>query len=94
MMKTQIGLGVLSLPLVFSLLGMVPGAICLCIVSGLNGWSNYMVGNFKLRHPEVYGIADVGGLLLGRAGREFFGLAFCLCKCLVARYENRGIKLS
>lgn len=93
-MKTQIGLGVLSLPLIFNLLGMVPGAICLCIVSVLNGWSNYMVGNFKLRHPEVYGIADVGGLLLGRAGREFFGVAFCLCECLVVQHGHRGIDLS
>lgn len=78
-MKTQIGLGVLSIPLVFNILGMVPGVICLCIISGLNGWSNYVVGAFKIRHADVYSIADVGGKLMGRPGREFYGIAFCLC---------------
>ncbi|KAH0137868.1 hypothetical protein KCU67_g15634, partial [Aureobasidium melanogenum] len=29
MMKTQIGLGVLSIPAVFDVLGMIPGIICL-----------------------------------------------------------------
>lgn len=55
MMKTQIGLGVLAIPTIFDSLGMIPGVICLCIVAGLNSWSNYQVGVFKLRHPEIYG---------------------------------------
>lgn len=35
---------------------------------------------FKIKHPEVYGIDDVGRLLFGRVGREFFGVAYVLCK--------------
>lgn len=80
MMKTQIGLGVLSIPAVFDTLGIVPGVICLCAVSAITTWSDYIVGVFKLRHPEVYSIDDAGFLMFGRIGREFLGIAFCLCK--------------
>lgn len=85
MMKTQIGLGVLSIPGVFDVLGIVPGVIALCCIAAITTWSDYIVGVFKLRHPEVYGIDDVGRLLFGRVGREFFGIVFCLCK-----FSNRG----
>lgn len=80
MMKTQLGLGVLSIPAVFDTLGMIPGVICLCAVGVITTWSDYIVGTFKLRHPEIYGIDDVGALMFGRVGREVLGLAFCLCK--------------
>ncbi|KAI8662084.1 Aa-trans domain-containing protein [Fusarium keratoplasticum] len=78
MMKTQIGLGVLSIPAVFDTLGIVPGVICLCAVSAITTWSDYIVSVFKLRHPEVYSIDDAGFLMFGRIGREFLGIAFCL----------------
>ncbi|RGP66102.1 n amino acid transport system [Fusarium sporotrichioides] len=78
MMKTQLGLGILSIPSVFDTLGMIPGLICLCVVAAITTWSDYIVGNFKLRHREVYGIDDAGGLMFGRAGREIFGFAFGL----------------
>uniref|UniRef100_A0A0D2Y3C8 Amino acid transporter transmembrane domain-containing protein n=1 Tax=Fusarium oxysporum (strain Fo5176) TaxID=660025 RepID=A0A0D2Y3C8_FUSOF len=80
MMKTQLGLGILSIPSVFDTLGMIPGLICLCVVAAITTWSDYIVGTFKLRHREVYGIDDAGGLMFGRAGQEIFGFAFGLCK--------------
>jgi amino acid permease len=80
MLKTQIGLGVLSIPAVFDTLGLVPGVICLCCIAGITTWSNYIVGVFKLRHPEVYDISDVGKKLFGAIGRECFAVAFVLCK--------------
>lgn len=80
MMKTQIGLGVLSIPAVFDVLGMVPGVVCLLIVAGITTWSDYVVGVFKLRHPTVYGIDDAGELMFGKAGRLVLGTAFCLCR--------------
>lgn len=80
MLKTQIGLGVLSMPAVFDVLGVVPGVILLCIIGGITSWSDWMVGVFKLKHRHVYGIDDVGEMLFGRIGREFFSVAFCLCK--------------
>lgn len=81
-MKTMIGLGVLSIPSAFNTLGIVPGVICMCTIAGITTWSNYIVGVFKLRHREVYGIDDAGGLIFGRPGREILGAAFCICEFL------------
>ncbi|EOD52801.1 Amino acid permease [Neofusicoccum parvum] len=78
MMKTQVGLGVLSIPAVFDTLGLIPGVICLCTIAAIASWSGYIVGVFKLNHAQVYGIDDVGGLLFGRVGREAFAVAFVL----------------
>lgn len=79
LMKTMIGLGVLSIPSAFDTLGLIPGIICLLAIAGITTWSDYIVGVFKMRHPEVYSISDVGGLLFGPIGRELMGGAFCLC---------------
>lgn len=79
MIKTQIGLGVLSIPAVFDTLGLIPGIIILITIGSITTWSNYTVGVFKVHHPEIYGIDDVGELLFGRIGREFFAAAFTLC---------------
>ncbi|KAJ4264534.1 hypothetical protein NW762_005736 [Fusarium torreyae] len=76
MMKTQIGLGVLSFPSVFDTLGMIPGVILLCTVAGITTWSNYIVGVFKLNHRNVYGVDDAGELMFGRIGKELFAFAF------------------
>lgn len=75
-MKTQIGLGVLSLPSVLDTLGLIPGVIILCVIAGITTWSDYMVGVFKRNHPDVYGVDDVGQLLFGRIGKELFAAAF------------------
>ena len=80
MMKTQIGLGVLSMPLVFATVGLVPGNILLVAMAGITTWSDYMVGIIKLRHPDVYGIDDVGRILFGRVGYELFGAAYAICE--------------
>lgn len=80
MIKTQIGLGVLSIPSVLDTLGMGPGLVVLVLIGVVTTWSNYMIGVFKKNHPSVYSIDDVGFLLFGRWGREFFYGAFLLCK--------------
>jgi hypothetical protein len=45
-----------------------------------NSKSDYIVGCFKLRHPEVYGIDDAGGIMFGRIGKEVLGVVFFLCE--------------
>jgi amino acid permease len=80
MMKAQIGLGVLSIPYTFHSVGMIPGVLLICAVAGIATWTSYMVGVFKLRHPEMYGIDDAGALMFGSTGREVLGAAFILCK--------------
>lgn len=56
-MKTQIGLGVLSIPVVFDTLGMIPGVICLIAIAVITTWSDYVVGIFKVRQ-----IIDILGM--------------------------------
>lgn len=65
MMKTQIGLGVLSIPAVFDVLGLILGVICLIIIAVMTTWSDHIVSIFKLNHPEVYGVDHVGQKLFG-----------------------------
>ncbi|KAK9851851.1 amino acid transporter [Penicillium brevicompactum] len=78
LIKTQIGLGVLSMPKVFDTLGIIPGIVLLVVIAGMTTWSNWMIGVFKIRHPSVYGIDDVGRMLFGRFGFELFGAAYTL----------------
>lgn len=77
-MKTQIGLGVLSMPLILGTLGIVPGNILIVVIAAITTWSSYIIGVFKIRHPEVYGIGDVGRMLFGRVGYELFGGVYAL----------------
>lgn len=90
MMKTQVGLGVLSIPSVFDTLGLIPGVICLLTIATITTWSGFMVGVFKLRHGQVYSIDDVGGLLFGRIGREVFAIAFALCEYISVGVQRDG----
>ncbi|VTT61365.1 unnamed protein product [Fusarium fujikuroi] len=83
MMKTQIGLGILSIPSAFHTLGLVPGLICLLVIGGITTWSDYIIGTFKLNHREVYGIDDAGGILFGRFGQEFLGISFSLLAAII-----------
>ncbi|KAL4895345.1 transmembrane amino acid transporter protein-domain-containing protein [Aspergillus ambiguus] len=93
MLKTQIGLGVLSIPAIFDLVGVVPGVILLCIVAAIAGWASYMVGVFKLNHRELYNMDDAGRLMFGKIGREVFGVAFCLYWIFVAGSGILGISI-
>lgn len=91
MIKTQIGLGVLSIPSVLDTLGMGPGLVVLLVIGGITTWSNYEIGVFKKNHPSVYGIDDVGFKLFGRAGKEFFAVVFVLCKTHAVRSYTRTL---
>lgn len=77
-MKTQIGLGVLSIPVAFGTLGLVPGVIIPCDIAAITTRSDCIIGVFKLRRRDVHGIDDAGGLMFGNSGRYLFSLAFCL----------------
>ncbi|KAG5757207.1 hypothetical protein H9Q69_000571 [Fusarium xylarioides] len=76
MTKTQVGLGVLAIPKTFHTLGLLPGVFCLVAIGGMTSWSGYIIGTFKLRHREVYGIDDAGREMFGKVGREIFDWVF------------------
>ncbi|KAL6925148.1 hypothetical protein FSST1_002422 [Fusarium sambucinum] len=94
MTKTQIGLGVLSIPVSFDTLGLVPGMFTLCLIGLITGWSNYMVGVFTRNHPDVYTIDDVGYKMLGRYGREFLAVGFMLNWISISGSAMLGISIA
>ncbi|KAG8665582.1 hypothetical protein FPOAC2_10658 [Fusarium poae] len=94
MTKTQIGLGVLSIPMSFDILGLIPGMFTLCFIGVITGWSNYMVGVFKQNHPDVYTIDDAGFKMFGRYGREFFAVSFMLNWIFISGSAMLGISIA
>lgn len=93
LLKSQIGLGVLSVPAAFNTLGMAPGIIILIVVATITTWTGYVIGTFKLNHPTVYGIDDAGGIMFGPIGREALALAFCLYWLFVSGSAMLGVSI-
>ncbi|GAA6010601.1 hypothetical protein JCM10207_007757 [Rhodosporidiobolus poonsookiae] len=74
--KSQVGVGVLSLPSAFGTLGLVPGLLVFFFFAITTGWTDYYIGVFKMNHPGVYSLSDCGELMFGPVGREVFGVAY------------------
>ncbi|RAH66733.1 putative amino acid transporter [Aspergillus aculeatinus CBS 121060] len=76
MIAESVSLGVLSLPATLTALGLVPhSAIILIIGLGILAlYTGYVIGQFRERHPSIHNLADAGEILMGRFGRELFGL--------------------
>ncbi|GMK58828.1 hypothetical protein CspeluHIS016_0602700 [Cutaneotrichosporon spelunceum] len=69
---TAVALGTLSMPAVFASLGMVGGVILTIGMGFVAVYTSYVIGQVKLKYPQVLDYPDVGVLLLpGRAGRAF-----------------------
>lgn len=76
MTKANLGLGVLALPSVFAILGLVPGILIIIAIQSIIAYCGIVIGTFKLNHPEVYSLADAGRVMGGRLGKEFFYYVF------------------
>ncbi|KAI0472350.1 transmembrane amino acid transporter protein-domain-containing protein [Xylaria cf. heliscus] len=73
-----IALGSLGMPQAFATLGMIAGTI-LCVGLGLLAiYTSYVVGQVKLKYPEVQHYADAGRLMMGKFGYELIGAMFVL----------------
>jgi hypothetical protein len=73
-----IALGSLSIPSAFAKLGMVAGVI-MCVGLGFVAiYTSYVVGQVKMRHPEVGHYSDAVELIWGRFGKELTGVMFGL----------------
>lgn len=73
-----VALGSLSLPAVFATLGMVAGIICTVGFGLIAIYTSDIVGQVKLKFPEVEHYADAGRLLMGRFGYEAVGVMFAM----------------
>ncbi|EME77359.1 uncharacterized protein MYCFIDRAFT_42408 [Pseudocercospora fijiensis CIRAD86] len=93
MMKTQVGLGVLGIPSALHTLGMIPGVVILLVVGSMTTWAGWMVGRFKLLHPDVYGIDDAGKLMYGRMGREILYWGFNIYFIFLSGSAMLGISI-
>ncbi|KAH7117430.1 transmembrane amino acid transporter protein-domain-containing protein [Dactylonectria macrodidyma] len=73
-----IALGSLSLPAAFATLGMVAGVIC-CVGMGLVAiYTSHIIGQVKLKYPEVSHYGAAMGLIMGRFGFELGSAMFVL----------------
>lgn len=78
-----IALGSLSIPSVFAHTGMVAGVILTVGLGFIAIYTSYVVGQVKLRYPEIEHYADAVGLCWGRFGKELTGVMFILLLVLL-----------
>lgn len=82
--KLQIGLGALSLPSTFHILGFFPGILCFIVLAIITTFAGYMCGNARQYYPYMHSIGDAAELLFGKGGREFIGVIYYVYLALVA----------
>ncbi|KAL2843911.1 transmembrane amino acid transporter protein-domain-containing protein [Aspergillus pseudoustus] len=75
MIAQSISLGVLSLPSSMATLGLVPGCILIIGMGALSTYTGYVLGQFKLRYPQIHNMSDAAELLFGAWGREIVTVA-------------------
>ncbi|KAJ5567234.1 Amino acid transporter transmembrane [Penicillium sp. DV-2018c] len=81
MICESVSLGVLSLPSAMATLGIVPGVILIVGLGLLATYTGYNIGLFRERYPHIQNLGDAGEILLGKFGRELFGIGqflFCI----------------
>ncbi|KAL7411377.1 transmembrane amino acid transporter protein-domain-containing protein [Mrakia frigida] len=84
MMKSQIGLGVLSLPNTMNTLGYVPGILLVIFLGIITTYGDYEIGRFRNRYAGVHSVGDVGFVMGGVIGREVLGWCYWLYQCFNA----------
>jgi amino acid permease len=82
--KFQIGLGALSLPSTFHVLGFFPGILCLVIIACITTVAGYVSGNARQYYPHMHSVGDAAELLFGKGAREFVGVIYYIYLTLVA----------
>ncbi|CEL08358.1 Putative Neutral amino acid permease [Aspergillus calidoustus] len=75
MVAETVSLGVLSLPAAVAGLGLVPAVIILIALGIFATYTGYVIGQFKMRYPQVTNMADAGEVIAGKWGREILGVA-------------------
>lgn len=73
-----IALGSLSVPSAFAELGMIAGVITTVGLGLVAIYTSYIVGQVKIKFPEIKHYADAGKLMGGRIGYEIVSVMFCL----------------
>ena len=86
-----IALGSLGLPSAFAAVGMVGGVILTVGIGLVAMYAGHMIGQVKLKYPEVSHYADVGRLLMGNWGSKIFvGSFVALLICVIGSHTLTG----
>ncbi|KAM0719317.1 hypothetical protein Q7P37_005222 [Cladosporium fusiforme] len=76
MIVEAVALGSLSIPSAFATLGLVPGVLITVTMGLIAIYTSYLIGQVKLKFPEIAHYADAVGLIWGRFGKELAGFMF------------------
>lgn len=82
--KFQIGLGALSLPHTFHVLGFFPGILCFLIISMVSTVAGYLCGNARQYYPYMHSIGDAAELMFGKGARELVGVIYYIYLAMTA----------
>ncbi|KAK1854439.1 amino acid transporter [Colletotrichum chrysophilum] len=82
--KFQIGLGALSLPRTFHVIGFFPGILCFLVLAMISTIAGYLCGNARQYYPHMHSIADASELLFGKGAREVVGFIYYLYLAMTA----------
>lgn len=78
-----IALGALSIPSAFAALGMVLGIFTTVGLGFIAIYTSYVVGQVKIKFPQVAHYADAGRLIMGKFGYELIGAMISLQLTLI-----------
>ncbi|KAJ5349936.1 hypothetical protein N7541_007663 [Penicillium brevicompactum] len=82
--KFQIGLGALSLPSTFHVLGFFPGVLSFVLLAIITTVAGYVSGNARRYFPQMHSVGDAAQVLFGKGACEFVGLIYYIYLTLVA----------
>ncbi len=71
------------MPSAFASLGMVAGVIMTVGIGVIAIYTSYIVGQVRLKHPQIQHYADAVGLMWGRFGYELTSVMFVLFLVLI-----------
>lgn len=78
MVAETVSLGVLSLPAAIAAMGFVPSIIVLIGLGVITSYTGFIMGQMKLRYPQITTMADAGEVIAGKFGREFVGAGWSI----------------
>ena len=79
-----IGVGILSMPLVFSQCGWLGGFMLFMLCGGVTNWSGKLLARILRRDPKLQTYVDIGTYALGSGVRVWISVLFCMEMFMVA----------
>ncbi|RDI82359.1 hypothetical protein Vi05172_g7660 [Venturia inaequalis] len=74
MIAECISLGILGLPNAMAQLGLFPGIFLIIVLGIIAGYTGAVIGEFKIKFPQVHSMADAGRMIGGKPLEILFGL--------------------